>query len=108
MFSPKSREISSTLHEMRELDHISRIFIEEMAKDNEMCSGTIIHKIAKDIKFTYYHNKIDRHRIVRPSTEIIKSDKRFNLINPSYKVAGAVFASDAPFVRGCISIKTDS
>lgn len=106
VFSPKSREVSSTLSEMRELEHITRIFIEELAKDHEMCSNTIISKIAKNIQFNYFHNKIDRHRVVKPSTDIAKADKRFNCINPEYKVSGAKFASDAPFVRGCISIKT--
>jgi hypothetical protein len=107
-FSPKSREASSTLFEMRELEHIVRIFTEELAKDKSICSDTIISKIAKNIEFNYFHNKVDRHRITQPSSEIAKLDERFNFIDPKYKVPGATFASDAPFVRGCISIKAKS
>jgi hypothetical protein len=106
VFSPKSREVSSTLFEIRELEHIMKIFVHELSKENEPCSGSIIAKIAKGIKFNYFHNKVDRHRIVRPSTDIVTLDKRFDSINPKYKKNEAVFASDAPFIRGCISIST--
>jgi hypothetical protein len=108
MFSPNSREASSTLFEMRELEYVTRIFTEELARDNSMCSNTIVSKIANNVEFNYFHNKTDRHRIVQNSSEIANTDERFNFINPKYKVAGATFASDAPFVRGCISIRAKS
>lgn len=107
-FSPRSRTVSSTLFEMRELAHIMEIFIDELSKDNSMCSDSIISQIAKNIQFNYFHNKTDRHHVIRPSNEIETLDERFNFVNPKYKVKDAKFASDAPFVRGCISIKTKS
>lgn len=94
VFSPKSREVSSTLQEIRELERILSIFTHELARDNEICSDTVIGDIAKKIQFHYFHNKIDRHKIVKPSAEMIQFDSRFQ----------APFAPDAPFVRGCISI----
>lgn len=106
IFSPKSREVSSTLSEMRELEHIMQVFSSELAKENEMCSDTIIGKIAQKIEFNYFHNKIDRHRIVKPSTDLITLDKRFHNVSNDAKIKGASFASDAPFVRGCISIQS--
>jgi hypothetical protein len=104
VFSPKSREVSSTLAEMRELQHLARIFAEELAREDGMCSDTIMCDIAKHIRFNYFHNKVDFHRIIQPSTEIVRFDKRFTLMDPKYKISTAKFASDAPFVRGCISI----
>lgn len=98
VFSPKSREVSSTLFEIRELEHILNVFVQELSLDNEVCSDTVIGQIAKKIKFNYFHNKVDRHRIVKPSAEMIHFDSRFR----------ANFASDAPFVRGCISIRRDT
>lgn len=106
VFSPKSREAASTLFEIRELEHIMRIFIEELAKDNALCSDTVIGEIAKRVEFTYFHNKQDRHRIVQPSTNMLALDKRFKHITNKQKKSTARFASDAPFVRGCISITT--
>lgn len=106
VFSPKSREVSSTLSEMRELEYIVRIFIEELSEQNSPCADTVIHQVAKNIRFQYYHNKTDRHRTIKSTLDIAKTDKRFSQINKLYKKQDAVFASDAPFVRGCISIST--
>jgi len=61
--------------------------------------------MASNIEFNYYHNKIDMHRIIKPSVEIAKFDKRF-YDTKATEYTGAKFASDAPFVRGCISIQT--
>lgn len=101
VFSPKSREVSSTLFEMRELEHIMKVFTEELKKDNSICADTVLNKIAKTIKFNYFHNKVDRHRVVNLSSKIPNQDNRFRSGN-------ANFAADAPFVRGCISIQKTS
>lgn len=100
VFSPKSRKISSTLFEMRELEHIINIFVEELSDDYSICSDTIIGKVSKEIEFIFYHNKHDRHRTIRSSLEVTSHDPRFILKNFNAK-----FASDSPFLRGCISIK---
>lgn len=103
VFSPRSRKLSSTIFEMRELEHIMKIFISELSNDDGMCSDTIINKIAKCVEFNYFHNKNDRHRIVRLSADINKLDERF-IVNSKHKTEISKFATDAPFVRGCISI----
>lgn len=110
VFAPKSRKISSTLFEMRELEHIMKVFTEEMSKEHAMCSDTILHDIAKGIDFKYFHNKPDRHRVVLKTEEIAKSDERFMTVNCKSKAIGKTFAADSPYVRGCISVsvKTDT
>lgn len=102
--SPKSRKVSSTLYEIHELEHIMKIFAEELANDDGLCAETIVNKMAKNVEFKYFHNESDRHKIVKPSSEVALLDERFNFINPKYRIAGAKFASDAPFLRGCIGI----
>lgn len=102
-FSPKSTNTASTLSEMRELERITRIFIEELSRKDSTCADTIIGSISKHVEFKYYHNKIDPHRIVKPSLEIFKNDERFHEEHLSSKSS---FASDAPFLRGCISIQS--
>lgn len=106
MFSPKSRATSSTIFEMRELNHIMKIFMAELSKENAMCSDTVMNLAAKDIKFNYYHNKSDRHRVIQSSDLIPSVDKRFETINSKLRMPNSVFASDSPFVRGCISISS--
>lgn len=105
IFSPKSRKMSSTLFEMRELQHLMQIFSEELSKDNNLCSDTIISRIASEVQFNYFHNKPDRHRVIQSSEDIVNLDNRFNFAYPEHKIDSALFASDAKFVRGCISIK---
>ncbi len=107
VFSPKSRAVSSTLVEMRELERIMRIFIEELSKNDGMCSDTVIRKVATNLKLSYFHNKIDHHKIIRPSNEIAKYDSRFAYSCDKQKNTEAIFAADAPFVRGCISINVN-
>lgn len=104
VFSPKSRNVSSTLFEMRELEYIMRIFSGSLAKNDGMCSGTIISKIASEISFKYFHNKLDRHKVIKIASDIFKLDERFQFVTKNNKVPKAVFACDAQFVRGCISI----
>lgn len=101
MFSPKSRKISSTLTEMRELEHITQIFTQELAKETSMCADSTLGEMAKSIQFQYFHNKSDRHQVVRPTQDILQFDDRFKKdINGDNE-----FAADAPFVRGCVSIQ---
>ncbi|MBA3661118.1 MAG: hypothetical protein H0W64_05300 [Gammaproteobacteria bacterium] len=104
VFSPKSREVSSTLSEMRELQHIMRIFLDELSQNDSVCRDTIIGKVAQEVQFQYFHNKVDRHGVINSSEQLEKIDRRFNKNHHKFKNSGAKFASDAPFVRGCISI----
>lgn len=94
VFSPASRKESSILSDLRELAYITKIFSEELCKTEAICGDTIIGKVATHMKFNYFHNKPDPHRVIQPSTEIQVLDKRFK----------DKFAEDATFVRGCVSI----
>jgi hypothetical protein len=102
-FSPKSRKISSTLSEMRELEHITQIYSDELSYEQGMCSDTVFNLIAKKIKFQYFHNKVDSHKIIKYSNKMLSIDPR---LSEDAHLFGGTFASDGPFVRGCISIQT--
>jgi hypothetical protein len=104
IFSPKSRKLSSTLFELRELAHIMKVFNEELTKETNICADTIINKIAKGVNFKFFHNESDRHHVINDSKEVVTLDKNFDMIQPDYRLKEAVFASDAPFLRGCIGI----
>lgn len=104
VFSPKSREVSSTITEMRELSHIMRIFIDELSKKDSICADTIIASISKNVQFNYFHNKTDCHRIVTQSSDLLKLDSRFHFSQNRLASSSMDFASDSPFLRGCISM----
>jgi hypothetical protein len=105
MFSPRSRKLSSTLLEMRELDHIMNIFSEELGSNNAVCADTILNQISNSIQFNYFHNEEDRHRIVNSSSEIAKRDDRFNYVSSGHCAKDSVFSPDARFLRGCVSLQ---
>lgn len=96
VFSPKSRKVSSTLTEIRELHHLMSIYAKELASETNICSDTILSKVAANIKFSYFHNKPDLHGIIRKSGEMPLTDSNFSEVMH--------FPMDAPFVRGCVSI----
>jgi len=104
VFSPTARKMSSTLHEMRELEHITRIYAKEIARDEFMCYSTIMNKAAKMVSFKYYHNRSDPLHVVNLSKDIILLDPRFEFSTGDNASEEAVFASDSPFLRGCIAI----
>ena len=106
VFSPKSRKVSSTLFEMHELEHIMKVFMGELSDEYSICYGTVLGEIAKKINFRYFHNELDCHRVVGHSSEIESADQRFRYVNSEHKIDGAVFASDAKFLRGCIGVYT--
>lgn len=100
VFSPKSRAMSNTIADMLELEYIMRIFREELASTANICSDTIIGSVAKRVAFNYFHNKSDRQKVIAASTSMPLTDPRFaDLSNTT------AFAADAPFVRGCVSMR---
>lgn len=103
IFAPKSRQVTNTLFELRELAHIMNIFVDEFSREHAMCSESIIGEISTKVDFTYYHNKQDRHKIISPSSEIVEFDPNF--IQSKNVLSQATFCSDAKFLRGCIGIK---
>ena len=106
IFSPKARKAFSAIVELRELEHIMKICIQEWQKEGEICSDTIMSKAAKYLECTYFHNEEDRINIVKPSSIIPTLDDRFNKSAETYKIQDAIFANDAPFVRGCVSLQS--
>ena len=104
IFSPKSREVTNTIYELRELENIMRVFTEELSKSNSPCNDTIVGEIANQVEFNFYHSKQDKSNVVKMTDEIARRDSRFIDTEHKIKKPNAVFSTDAPFLRGCISI----
>lgn len=102
-FSPSSRNTSSALLEMRELQHLMQILESELCEKTMPYHDTTLGIAAKEAEFIYFHNKLDRHKIIIPSEKIINYDKR--LLQTHVQHPDARFSCDAPFMRGCILIK---
>jgi hypothetical protein len=88
------------------LSQILKKFVLELSMDDGMCADSIMAIAAKNVQFNYFHNETDLHRVIRPSTDLSLIDPRFDFVAPGViKESGAKFASDARFVRGCVSIE---
>lgn len=105
IFSPRSRDATCTLYELRELEHIIKIFKSELSKDHVLCSDTILGESSKEIQFDFYHNKTDRYGLVKLSDDIIQHDERFLNINKKFTLKNGVdFSAASTFLRGCVKI----
>jgi len=107
MFSPKSRNSSSTLVEMREASRVSIKFQQELSKPDNEYFNNILGQIAQCVDFRFFHNKRDTDHTVSLSTEMSKLDSNLCHTAKSQKIKKANFAPDSPFVRGCVSLQSN-
>ncbi len=101
-FSPKSRKISSTLHDLAELRHVTQVFMEEIRNGKLKVEDTTIGQIARDVAFDFFHSKPDRHGEIRLSSEMVDGDDR--LMESDASLGKRKFADAGAFVRGCVRI----
>lgn len=101
-FSPKSRKISSTLHDLSELKHILTVFFDEVRCNRLKIEDTVIGKLATHINFDFFHNKHDMHGEIQSTREMIKGD--FALLYNLTRYNNREFAESGAFIRGCIRI----
>lgn len=98
-FSPKSRKISSTLHDLSELKHILNIFLDEVRCGRLKIEETVIGKLATHLEFDFFHNKYDRHGEIRPTREMLVGDATL-----TKSLNKREFAESGTFVRGCVRL----
>lgn len=102
-FLPRSRQLFSTLFDMRETRYITKIFMEELAKNNRQFSKTILGEIPKLVEYEFFHNKPDQHQEIILTDYMLKIDPSLN--SSLYKLSSTEFSANGTFLRGCIRIK---
>lgn len=101
-FSPKSRKISSTLHDLAELRHVTNVFMDEIRNGKLKVEDTTIGHIARDVAFEFFHSKPDRHGEIQLTQSMVKGDP---MLVESYKdFSKWKFADSGAFIRGCVRI----
>lgn len=101
-FSPKSRQLSSTLHDLSELKHIITVYLEELAKGKLKIEQTPMANLVNNAQFDYFHNKKDRHEEIRLTSEMPNEDPA--LLKCDVEEEQKDFADAGTFVRGCVRI----
>ena len=105
--SPKARGSATALYELRELNHIMNVYMEELSH-NPTYANTMLGDIANNVSFQYFHNDTDPHDLVNLSGELIEQDLRFRFLSRGLPKKGLQFAHDGKFLRGSIAIKNKS
>jgi hypothetical protein len=101
-FSPRSRKLSNTLFDLRELRHILHEFLDEVRMNSIALEDTIVGIIPDRINFRYFHSKLDKH-------SEIESSKILNVVDSNFtayceKNISSHFAGNGAFIRGCVQI----
>ena len=104
-FSPRSRKLTSTLLDLKELKYIIDIYKEEISQRRVHLQNTIIDIIPK-IDYDYFHSKPDLRDGIRSSSRLPEEDSEFTTILATQDELP--FSYNGTFVRGCIRIKHKS
>ncbi len=102
-FSPKSRKLSTTIHELGELKYLLDIFLQELREQRLMLEGTSAKTTLLQAQFDFYHTKSVPHSGILMTEDLENTDK--NITHTSHAPPDARFPSMASFLRGCIRIK---
>ena len=102
-FSPRSRQLFSTLFDLRELRYIVDAFMDELSGNKVKLETTIVGEIPKLVEFDFYHNKPDQHDEIQLTSAMLNGDPR--LVGSLYNSRTQDFANSGAFVRGCVRIK---
>lgn len=101
-FSPRSRQLTNILHDLRELKYIFNVFLEELDNGNVYLEDTIIDIIPQSIQYSYFHTKPDLREGIHLTTEMLSSDPNFS--KTIYSNTKNNFVTNGIFGRGCIKI----
>mgnify|MGYP000147357762 CR=1 FL=1 len=99
--SPKSRKVSSTLYDLRELKNIADTYVQRVLNGDLHLESTVVCELLRTKKMDFFHSKIDGHSEILASTELPAYDSGFDscLINLEGPMG---FASTGTFIRGCV------
>lgn len=101
-FSPKSRNLSSTISDLREVKHITSTYVSELSKGELGIENTPIANLAQQTAFNFYHSEEDMYGEIEYSQNLLSHDAKLQQAHACFDAQG--FSENSPFVRGCIRI----
>ncbi len=103
IFSPKSRKLTTTLQDLRDMINIYEKFNDAINTGFLGLKETVIGEFLKRINFLFFHSKPDKHGEILPSELIGEYDNRY--MNHMYMNGTERRISSAgAFLRGCIGL----
>lgn len=101
-FSPKSRSLTSTMADLREIKHILQSSISELKADQLKLQNHPMQQLANLVEFDFFHSEDDKYGEIRPTNDIFSEDPRLVAQQKQYPERG--FSDNSPILRGCIRI----
>lgn len=99
-FSPRSRRLSSTLFDLRELKYITETFFEEVKNNHAHLEDTAVGKVVNEIQCRYFHSKEDPHKEIELSDDLFHCD--VNFCYDAHQTNAFDYPANAAFLRGCV------
>ena len=102
-FSPRSRQLSNNLEDIRQIQHIIEKTSDELCNViNYKLQNSFIKDSVTKVKYYYFHNRKDDFRQVSTTADIPTIDQ--HLFQDMQKYPDRIFAGNGHMVRGCIGI----
>lgn len=101
-FSPRSRQFTNTLYDLRELKHIIDILLQEISARKVYLEDTIMDMLPQQVQYDFFHIKADPIEEILPTIDMIAKDP--NLLKILYANSSQEYSGTGAFVRGCVRI----
>ena len=101
--SQKSSSRSSTVTDMYNVRSLLEKYIDDIKNSELNVEGTILHEIAQNVKFDFYHYTADESTKMTSSSKIFQENVLYQQALESCDTK--VVPKNAPFLNGCVEIK---
>jgi hypothetical protein len=101
-FSPRSRQFTNTLYDLRELKHIIDIMMQEISARKVYLEDTIMDMIPQQVQYDFFHIKADPIEGILPTIDMVAKDP--DLLKMLYAKSSKEYSGTGSFVRGCMRI----
>ena len=100
-FSPKSRRNANKISELKEIQHVLKRYVEQIANTEFNIHDVPLANVPQSIQFDCFHtSQISKE--IRDGALIFEEDNTFSKL--SIKKQGYNFPDKSPFLRGCVRI----
>lgn len=101
-FSPTTREDATKIFEIYNTKSLLLKYLSDIRLDKYNLRGTPIYDLPEKVEYDFFHTDISDYQGIRLSNDIPIEDSSF--IDERFK--NSKFSSTAPFMRGCIRIRS--
>ena len=96
-FSPKASRRATTISDLYDVNVLLKKYVAEIVSYDFKIQGTPLYDVAKNVDFSFYHNKKCNYKDIKESEDIQKTD-------PVFTAAKDRFPKNSVFFNGCVQL----